>query len=59
MYTDGKGSASSHCWRVCVYHICTCICTSITVCFREKLAMNINSDEAAILSAMLHGVTLS
>jgi hypoxia up-regulated 1 len=29
------------------------------VCFREKLAMNVNSDEAAVLGAALHGATLS
>ena len=29
-YTDGEGSAGSRRWRVCVYHIRTCVCTSIT-----------------------------
>lgn len=32
---------------------------SITEACRDKLAMNVNSDEASVLGAALHGVTLS
>jgi hypoxia up-regulated 1 len=55
--TNGEGGAGS--CRGRVRHLVLFILRQITESCRDKLAMNVNSDEAAVLGAALHGASLS